>query len=93
MKITDILEIPPHVMARQVGDEVVILDLNGGTYFGLDAVGARVWDVIGSGGKSIADACSLLICEYEVPCETLERDVMVLAHDLKDRGLVVVAGS
>ena len=42
MNVTDRVTIPSQVMARTVGDETVILDLAGGTYYGLDAVGARM---------------------------------------------------
>ena len=42
MEITDRVAIPKDVMARQVGDETVILNLTSGTYYGLDAIGARI---------------------------------------------------
>jgi hypothetical protein len=33
-------------VSSDLGDEVAILDLKGGTYYGLDAVGARIWNLI-----------------------------------------------
>jgi hypothetical protein len=36
-------------MARTVGDETVILDLANGTYYGLDPVGARMWQLMSEG--------------------------------------------
>jgi hypothetical protein len=35
--------ISPHVLAQEVGEEIVLLDLNSDTYFGLDATGSRIW--------------------------------------------------
>ena len=45
-------KIPSTVMTRTIGDETVILDLAGGTYFGLDPVGARIWQLIEEGNTS-----------------------------------------
>lgn len=81
MNRSDSFRIPPHVMARQVGDETVILDLSGGTYFGLDPVGARIWQLIGE-GRTLAETCDILLDEYDVPREQLERDVAELAEKL-----------
>lgn len=89
MNRTDSFRIPPHVMARQVGDETVILDLSGGTYFGLDPVGARIWQLIGE-GKTLAEACDILLDEYDVPREQLERDVAELAEKLLGQKLISV---
>ena len=36
LKLSDMADIPPQVMTRQVGEETVILNLESGVYFGLD---------------------------------------------------------
>jgi hypothetical protein len=74
-------------MARSVGDETVILDLATGTYFGLDPVGARIWQLMGE-GKTLAEICDLMLDEYEVSREELERDTLRLAEELAAQGLV-----
>ena len=89
MNLTDKPTIPSQVMARQVGDETVILDLAGGTYYGLDAVGARVWQLIGE-GKTLGEICDTLLDEYDVARDTLERDVLDLAEKLLAQKLITV---
>jgi hypothetical protein len=74
-------------MARTVGDETVILDLATGTYFGLDPVGARIWELLGE-GMTLAEVCDRMLEEYEVAREELERDTLKLAQDLAAQGLV-----
>jgi hypothetical protein len=74
-------------MTRTVGDEVVILDLATGTYFGLDPVGARIWELMGE-GKTLAEVCGQMLAEYEVSREELERDILRLAEDLVEHGLI-----
>jgi hypothetical protein len=47
MNLNDTFSVSAQVMARRVGNETVLLDLASGTYFGLDPVGARIWQLIG----------------------------------------------
>jgi hypothetical protein len=79
--------VSPNAVARQVGDETVILHLGSGTYFGLDAVGARIWELIGK-GKSLNEICDAVLDEYDVSREDLERDMDMLIKDLLEKDLV-----
>ena len=90
MKLSDRVKIPEEVLARQVGDETVMLDLAKGTYFGLDPVGARIWQLLGE-GKTLAQVCEAMIDEYDVSRDDIERDVMRLVEELIERGLIVPA--
>jgi hypothetical protein len=87
MKLSDKVSIPPQVMARRVGEETVILDLASGTYFGLDAVGARIWQLMGE-GKTLAEICEAIFAEYEVSREDTERDLLELVRELNAQGLI-----
>lgn len=90
MHLTDKVTIPEPVMARQVGEETVILDLASGTYFGLDPVGARIWQLM-SESKTLAEVCATMLAEYEVTREDIERDVLRLAEELHAKQLISVA--
>ena len=81
------ITIPPHVIARQVGEEVVILDLSKGTYFGLDPVGARIWQLMGE-NNTLAEICDAMQEDYDVTREDIERDVVGLAERLMAQQLV-----
>ncbi len=87
MELMNRFAIKPNVMARQVGDETVILDLVSGTYFGLDAVGARLWRLLEE-GKTLSEICDVMVDEYEVSREELECDALALAQDLAARNLI-----
>jgi hypothetical protein len=87
MTLTDTITIPPQVMTRTVGDEVVILDLATGTYFGLDPVGARMWELMAE-GKTLAEVCGVMLDEYEVAREELETDALRLADELAAQRLI-----
>jgi hypothetical protein len=87
----DTFDIPPTVVARMVGDEVVILDLEAGTYFGLDPVGARIWELIGE-GLTLSNVRDRMLNEYDTPSDTLEQDILELIKALREESLVAVRG-
>src|SRR5262245_45288347 len=82
----------PEVAFRAVDGEMVLLDLETGTYFGLDQVGARVWTLLADGGR-LGDVLSALHAEYEVDAATLERDLLALVGELCARGLTRVVAA
>ena len=90
MELADKVTIPTQVMAREVGGEIVILGLAGGSYFGLDPVGARIWELM-SEGRTLGEICATMLEEYEVTAEQLQGDVIKLAGELAERGLVLKA--
>ena len=90
MKLSDTVVVPAHVMARQVGEDCVMLDLANGTYFGLDPIGARIWQLLGD-GLTLQAVCEALAAEYEVSFEQAAGDVTALVAELAAHGLVDAA--
>ena len=83
------LDITPNVITRQVGDETVLLDLNRGTYFGLDPVGARIWELICQ-DRTLAAISEVIVEEYDTTREIIETDLLQLVADLAAQRLVKV---
>jgi hypothetical protein len=79
--------IPAHVMVRIVGDEAVLLNLQTGTYFGLDPVGARYWQLL-SEGRQLSEIIRALLDEYDVAEERLQQDLRALVAQLLENGLL-----
>jgi hypothetical protein len=78
------------VLVSRLGEEIVMLDLASERYFGLDSVGAAVWEALGTAPNAAA-AVDTLLSRYAVDRETLTRDVWRLIARLKEKGLVEVA--
>lgn len=87
MKLSEKAKVSQDVLARKVDEETVMLDLANGTYFGLDPVGTRIWELL-SEGKTLAEICDAMTDEYEVSRENIELDVMNLVEELANRGLI-----
>ncbi len=66
--------------------EMVILSLKDGMYYGLDPVGARIWQLI-QNQCTIEEIIQAILAEYEVERERFERDLEDLLQDLKVHGL------
>ena len=69
--------------------EVAILDLKAGVYYGLDAVGARIWHLLQE-PKTVDQLRDALLEEYDVEADRCERDLLALLQRLADEGLVEV---
>jgi hypothetical protein len=88
MSLPPCVTISSSVISRQLGDEFVLLDLASGNYYGLDAVGARIWQLFVE-GKSPQEVEARLRAEYEVTRETLRTDFERLLGDLIAKGLLI----
>lgn len=87
----DLLHTPWRVsdqaIANAVADETVILHLGNGTYYGLDPIGARLWEAI-QAGESPASVCEGLLATYDVEPDRLAEDLRTLLADLAANDLI-----
>jgi hypothetical protein len=78
-----------HQVSSDLGGEVAILDLDAGMYYGMDEVGARIWELVQE-PRLVEEIQAVILDEYEVDPATGKRDVLVLLQQLTDNGLVEV---
>ena len=81
--------VPPHVLIRHLEGESVLLNLDSERYFGLDATGTRMWELVTS-QPCIAMALEELQEEYEAEPETLRAHLTELLSKLVENGLLQV---
>ena len=53
------ITVPDHVRFRHIDDELVIVDLAGGEYFALNAIGAKMWQALAAGSTPSQIAVSI----------------------------------
>jgi hypothetical protein len=70
----------------QLDDEMVLLNLETGTYFGLDALGSRIWKLIEQGATEAA-IFEQLLTEYAVEPLELRADLSAFLDLLGEKGL------
>lgn len=79
----------PEVLFQEIAGEAVLLDLASEQYFGLDSVGTRIWQLLGENGY-LQHVFGVLCEEYSVEPSQLQSDLLVLANELAQAGLVEV---
>jgi len=82
--------VSPDVLSQEVHGETVLLDLAGGTYFGLNEVGTRVWQLLRA-GVSLAVLLDTLEGEFEVQRQVLEADINALLARMAEVGILEAA--
>ncbi len=75
--------------SADLGGEAALLNLQDGVYYSLDAVGARVWELIEE-PRTVRDVRDTLLDEYDVDAARCERDLIALLKELAEHGLIDV---
>ena len=75
--------------STEIAGEAVILNLQSGLYYGLNAVGARAWALLQQ-PRTVADIRDELLSEYDVEPEQCEADLIDLLAALSAEGLVEI---
>lgn len=73
-----------------LGGEVAILGLKDSVYYGLDPVGAFIWNLI-QVPRTLSEVRDAIMEEYDVELERCERDLLSLLQQLEDKGLIEVS--
>jgi Coenzyme PQQ synthesis protein D (PqqD) len=79
----------PNQISSSLGEEAVILELTQGVYYGLNAVGARIWELLKE-PRTAGEIRDVILDEYDAEPEAVTRDLLGLLTDLADRGLIEV---
>ncbi len=70
-----------------LNDEIAILNLDKAVYFGLEGVGAQIWQALDQ-PRTVADLCKLIQENYEVTAEQCEADILNFLQRMQEAGLV-----
>ena len=77
----------PDVTSAELGGEAVLLNLRSGHYYGVNELGARIWQMVQK-PRSIDEIIKILAHDYDVDEEVLIRDVLAFLEQLKENDLV-----
>lgn len=77
-----------HVSA-DIGEELILLHLENGLYFGLGDVGTRIWRLL-ENPVTVREIDRVLLEEYDVEPERCHEEVLRLVSDLVDQRLAEV---
>jgi hypothetical protein len=89
MNLQQSVAISPQVISQEISDETVLLDLQSECYFGLDAVGTRIWQLIRDNGE-LMTVYNTLLAEFEVEEARLRADLEALLEQACAHGLITL---
>jgi hypothetical protein len=93
VSLDDTVAVAKNQVAAEVGGELVILNVANGEYFGLNAVGARIWALIET-PKRVGEVRDQLLLEYaDVTPDVCTADLLALLAEMHGAGLIELAAS
>jgi hypothetical protein len=87
LSITDAVRIPEDVIFRELNGEAVILNLDNGTYFGLNSVGMRIWQLCEQ-HASLREVWEAMQREFDAPGDALQSDLLAFVNQLCSKRLL-----
>jgi Coenzyme PQQ synthesis protein D (PqqD) len=84
-----VVVVTKHQVSCDLAGEAAILNIKSGVYYGLNPVGARIWNLMQEPRK-VAEIQNEITNEYEVEPERCARDLAALLEKLFAEGLIEV---
>lgn len=81
-------QIAENIHACEIDSEMVLLNPDNGLYYGLDAVGVRVWTLIKE-QNTLGIVRDTILQEFDVTAEVLWQDLTRLVTEMRTHGLVL----
>lgn len=75
------------VIFSEMDGELVMMDLEKNSYFGLNAVGKEIWELL-TEAKTINGLCATLMQKYDVELERCKQDVTAMVNKMVEVGIV-----
>ena len=79
-------------ITSELGDEVVVLDLESGNYISMNPIGALIWNLIEKPRTYQEIITSLIECS-DVDPDVCSKETEVYLNNLKDLNMVITHGS
>jgi hypothetical protein len=87
IELTTVVKQSKHQVSCNLNDEVAILNLKSTLYFGLDKVGAYIWQAL-SEPRSVSKLCKDVLDRYDVDEARCHSDVIEFLAKLDEAGLI-----
>ena len=81
-------QVSPEVLSSKIDEEAILMSIEADSYFGLEPVGSRIWEILTKHPASVNELVFLLMQEYEVDEEICREDVQQFINDMSGRKLI-----
>ena len=77
------------LLSTSLGEDVVMMDVEQGAYYGLEAVAAHIW-ALTEQPLSVGSLCERLVTEYQISPEQCQQEVVAFLAELLNRHIVQI---
>lgn len=78
------------VLSAEAGGEVVVMDLQTGSYFTFEGVGSDIWRRIGA-SIAVSALCDSLLQDYDAPANEVREATLAFLGEMLEKRLIVAA--
>jgi Coenzyme PQQ synthesis protein D (PqqD) len=89
LSVHSIVIATPEQVSCPLGEESAILNLKNTVYYGLNPVGARVWNLLQQ-ARTVGELRDAILDEYDVEAGRCESDLLELLEKMRSEGLIHV---
>jgi len=89
ISVHSVVSASPDQVSCPLDDESAILNLKNSVYYGMNAVGTRVWNLLQQ-PRTVRELRDTLLEEYDVEAERCEQDLLDLLEKMRVEGLIEV---
>jgi len=75
------------VLASKMDGETIMMSIAGGSYYGMDNIGSRIWELIAEPIR-VSDLCDRLMEEFDVEIDQCLADVIAFLNALGENKLI-----
>ncbi|MDP1663589.1 MAG: PqqD family peptide modification chaperone [Methylobacter sp.] len=75
------------LLSAALDDELLMMNIEKGSYYSLNSVGARIWELL-ENPMAFDELVARLLEEYDISAETCRLEVENFVHALRARGLL-----
>ncbi|MBV6521090.1 MAG: hypothetical protein MNPFHGCM_01213 [Gemmatimonadaceae bacterium] len=84
----------PSAIFKPLAEGGVLFSTDTEVYFGVNVIGARIWELLPPATRTFDELCAALIAQYsDVSPAQIQKDVRKFLDDLVENGLVVTSGA
>ena len=77
------------LLSTSLDDDVVMMDVEQGAYYGLEEVAARIW-ALTEHPVSVGSLCDRLVTEYQISPEQCREEVLAFLGELLSKHIVQI---
>ena len=86
---TDSLDKNEDILSSKIDDEIVMMSIDHGKYYGLDSIGSRIWELLDQ-TRTLTEIIEILTKEFDVSKEQCSQDCYSFINDLIKKKIIFV---